>query len=126
MPRLGQSFDGGSQGWEAYGVRNGYRGLAGLIERLTTRDVGGILQRAAPCWEALDALNSDPSMRKEAIRNMNQLGIDALVVIGGNGSQTSNQELHKMGFPVVSASTIDNDRCCIDSVCSRLFNLSNT
>jgi len=48
--------------------------------------------------------------RKLAIRNLNQAGIDALVVIGGNGSQTGNYELHRLGFPVVGiASTIDND-----------------
>ena len=36
--------------------------------------------------------------------------MDALVVIGGNGSQTGSYELSKMGFPVVGiASTIDND-----------------
>jgi 6-phosphofructokinase 1 len=53
--------------------------------------------------------------RKLAIRNMHQLGIDALVVIGGNGSQTGNYELHRMGFPVVGiASTIDNDLCGSD------------
>jgi 6-phosphofructokinase 1 len=41
---------------------------------------------------------------------MRQLGIDALVVIGGNGSQTGSHALHKHGFPVVGiASTIDND-----------------
>ncbi|MGB4595070.1 MAG: 6-phosphofructokinase [Anaerolineaceae bacterium] len=101
-----------SKGWEAYGVKNGYRGLiTGLIERMTTRDVGGILQKGGtvlgsarcPEFETVEG-------RKQAIRNMNQFGIEALVVIGGNGSQTGNHELHKMGFPVVGiASTIDND-----------------
>ena len=37
-------------------------------------------------------------------------GIDGLVVIGGNGSQTGSYALHQHGFPVVGiASTIDND-----------------
>ena len=37
-------------------------------------------------------------------------GIDALVVIGGNGSQCGANALAEMGFPVVGvASTIDND-----------------
>lgn len=101
-----------SKGWEVYGVKNGYRGLiSGLIEKLSTRDVGGILQKGGtmlgsarcPEFETVEG-------RKQAIRNMNQVGIEALVVIGGNGSQTGNHELHKMGFPVVGiASTIDND-----------------
>jgi 6-phosphofructokinase 1 len=38
------------------------------------------------------------------------MGIDALVVIGGNGSQTGSYYLNEQGFPVVGiASTIDND-----------------
>src|SRR5690606_13364834 len=48
--------------------------------------------------------------RMQALRALNQHGIEALVVIGGNGSQTGAYELHKLGFPVVGvASTIDND-----------------
>lgn len=36
-------------GWDVYGVRNGYQGLInGQFERMTTRDVGGILQRGEP------------------------------------------------------------------------------
>ncbi len=52
----------------------------------------------------------EEDVRRLAIREMNQQGIEALVVIGGNGSQTGANALHKMGFPVVGiASTIDND-----------------
>jgi 6-phosphofructokinase 1 len=78
---------------------------------MTTRDVGGIIQRggtilgSARCPEFMTVEG-----RKLAIRNLNQAGIDVLVVIGGNGSQTGNYELHRLGFPVVGiASTIDND-----------------
>ena len=46
----------------------------------------------------------------KALRSLNEARIDALFVIGGNGSQTGNFSLHKLGFPVVGiASTIDND-----------------
>ena len=48
--------------------------------------------------------------REKAIRNLNAREIEALVVIGGNGSQTGAHCLSQMGFPVVGvASTIDND-----------------
>lgn len=48
--------------------------------------------------------------RIKAIRELHQAGIDALVVIGGNGSQTGANALNQMGYPVVGiASTIDND-----------------
>jgi 6-phosphofructokinase 1 len=103
---------GVSKGWQMYGVLHGYKGLiSGNINQLTTRDVGGVIQRggtmlgSARCPEFTTVEG-----RKLAIRNLNQAGIDALVVIGGNGSQTGNYELHRLGFPVVGiASTIDND-----------------
>ena len=102
------------KGWSMYGVYNGYAGLiSGNIRPMGTRDVGGIINKggtilgSARCEE----FKTDPGRRK-AIRSLRQMGIDALVVIGGNGSQTGNYELHKIGFPVVGiASTIDNDLC---------------
>jgi len=100
------------KGWEVYGVRHGYRGLiAGDIRQMGNRDVGGILQMGGtvlgsarcPEFETVDG-------RTTAIRELNQNGIDTLVVIGGNGSQAGAYELNQMGFPVVGiASTIDND-----------------
>ena len=101
-----------AKGWEMYGVRNGYSGLiSGNIFQMGTRDVGGIIQKggtvlgSARCEEFRTIEG-----REKAIRNLRQVGIDALVVIGGNGSQTGTYELHKMNFPVVGiASTIDND-----------------
>lgn len=101
-----------SKGWSVFGVRNGFKGLiSGTIEQLTTRDVGGIMQRggtvlgSARCPEFMTVEG-----RKLAIRNLNQFGIDCLFVIGGNGSQTGNYELNKMGFNGIGvASTIDND-----------------
>ncbi len=101
-----------AKGWEMFGVRGGYKGLiAGTIFSMGTRDVGGILQRggtilgSARCPEFLTE-----DGREVAIRNLNRVGVDALIVIGGNGSQTGSYELSKMGFNVVGiASTIDND-----------------
>ena len=101
-----------SKGWTTFGVRNGYQGLIdGLFEPMGTREVGGILQRggtilgSARCEEFKTFEG-----REQAIRSLNQRGVDALVVIGGNGSQTGSFALSEMGFPVVGiASTIDND-----------------
>lgn len=103
---------GTSLAWEVFGVKHGYSGLiAGNITQMGNRDVGGILQiggtilgsARCPEFETVEG-------RTLAIRQLNQAGIDALVVIGGNGSQTGAAELNKMGFPVVGvASTIDND-----------------
>jgi len=100
------------KGWEVYGVRHGYAGLiSGNIQLMTARDVGGIIQQggtilgSARCPEF-----KTEEGRLQAIRSMNAIGIEALVVIGGNGSQTGAYELSRMDFPVVGvASTIDND-----------------
>ena len=101
-----------SHGWEVYGVKLGYEGLiAGKFIPLGSRDVSGIIQRggtmlgSARCPEF-----KTEAGRRMAIRSLNEMGIEALVVIGGNGSQTGSYELSKMGYPVVGvASTIDND-----------------
>jgi len=105
---------GVAKGWGMYGVHNGYSGLiSGNIREMGTRDVGGILQKggtilgSARCEEF-----KTENGRRKAIRIMSQSGIDTLVVIGGNGSQTGSFHLNKLGFPVVGiASTIDNDLC---------------
>lgn len=101
-----------SLGWEMFGVYHGYAGLiTGNIRPMGARDVGGIMQLGGTI---LGSARS-PEFRTEdgriqAIRSMSQMGIDALVVIGGNGSQTGAYALSTMNFPVVGvASTIDND-----------------
>jgi 6-phosphofructokinase 1 len=51
-----------------------------------------------------------PEGRTQALEALARQGIEGLVVIGGNGSQTGAQALAAAGFPVVGvASTIDND-----------------
>ncbi|MES1172191.1 MAG: 6-phosphofructokinase [Bacteroidota bacterium] len=106
------------QGWEVFGVRNGYAGLLDQrIEPLGARDVGSILQRGGtvlgsarfPEWK-------QEEVRAQALSNLRDHRIEALVVIGGNGSQAGAHALSKMGFPVVGiASTIDNDLACTDT-----------
>jgi len=101
-----------AKGWEVFGVRNGFAGLvSGATERLAARDVGGIIQHggtvlgSARCPEFREAHG-----RARALANLAARGIDALVVIGGNGSQTGSATLAREGFAVVGvASTIDND-----------------
>lgn len=103
---------GVSKGWEVYGVKNGYSGLlAGNFIHLGPRDVGGIMQRGGTMLGSARSLEfKTEAGQKKAIRNLNSMGIDGLVVIGGNGSQTGSFKLSELGFPVVGvASTIDND-----------------
>jgi len=101
-----------ARGWEVVGVRHGYAGLIGDdMGPLSARDVGGILQRGGTMLgSARSAEFETIAGREKAIRNLNAGQIEALVVIGGNGSQTGAHCLSQMGFPVVGvASTIDND-----------------
>ena len=89
-----------------------YAGLiAGDMEKMTARDVSGIIQLGGtvlgsarcPEFETEDG-------RYQALRELRQHKVDALVVIGGNGSQAGAYDLSQMDYPVVGvASTIDND-----------------
>src|SRR5438046_10403156 len=107
-----------ARGAEVFGVRHGEAGLlADPMEPRRARDVGGIVQRggtvlgSARCPEF-----AEPSGRSAALRNLAARGIDGLVVIGGNGSQTGSAMLAREGFAVVGVpSTIDNDVYGADS-----------
>jgi 6-phosphofructokinase 1 len=100
------------KGLEVVGVRRGY---AGLIEsdmmELNARSVGGILNRGGTFLGTARSLEfKAPKGQRHVLRNLNRVGINGLVVIGGNGSLTGALKLHEMGFPVVGIpATIDND-----------------
>lgn len=101
-----------ARGWEIFGVRNGYAGLiADTMSLLYARDVGGIIQRGGTVLgSARSAEFATEAGRAMALSHLRQRGIDALVVIGGNGSQTGANVLANSGFPMVGvASTVDND-----------------
>jgi 6-phosphofructokinase 1 len=101
-----------ARGWQVFGVRNGYAGLlADAFQPLAARDVGGIVQSggtvlgSARCPEF-----AEPAGRATAMGHLKGRDVDALVVIGGNGSQSGSASLAREGFPVVGVpSTIDND-----------------
>src|ERR1700735_1328144 len=100
------------QGMTVYGVRQGWQGLVdGQFRQLSGRDVGGIIQIGGTfLGSARWAEFREESGRSKALRNLAQRGIDGVVVIGGNGSQTGSYKLSELGVHVVGiASTIDND-----------------
>jgi 6-phosphofructokinase 1 len=101
-----------AKGWEIFGVRDGYAGLvAGMIEPLGARDVGGILGRGGTFLGSARLREfKDEPVRARGLANLEARGITGLVVIGGNGSQSGALALSQMGLEVVGvASTIDND-----------------
>ncbi len=100
------------EGMTVFGVRQGWQGLVdGQIRQLNARDVGGIIQIGGTfLGSARSAEFREEKGRSKAVRNLAQLDIDGVVVIGGNGSQTGSYMLSQLGVPVVGiASTIDND-----------------
>jgi 6-phosphofructokinase 1 len=101
-----------ARGWEVFGVRNGFAGLlADSMEPLRPRDVGGIIQCGGTVLGSARANDfRTETGRAKGLHNLGRRGIEALVVIGGNGSQTGSCYLSEAGFPVVGvASTVDND-----------------
>jgi 6-phosphofructokinase 1 len=103
---------GVARGLAVFGIRHGYNGLiGGEFDRLGPRDVGGIIGRAGTflgtsrCEEMKTV-----SGRATAVRQLQDHEIDALVVIGGNGSQAGSFALSQQGVRVIGvASTIDDD-----------------
>jgi 6-phosphofructokinase 1 len=101
-----------AKGWDVFGVQHGYAGLmSGDMRQLNARDVGGIIGQGGTMLGSARAPKfKTEEGRKKALAEMEKRGISALVVIGGNGSQSGANALHEMGFSVVGvASTIDND-----------------
>jgi 6-phosphofructokinase 1 len=102
---------------EVFGVRYGFQGLVDdALEPLHARDVGGIIQRGGTMLgSARSKEYRTDGGKNKALHNLSRRGIEALVVIGGNGSQSGGAALSGLGFPVVGvASTIDNDLCGSD------------
>jgi 6-phosphofructokinase 1 len=99
-------------GLEVYGIRQAYAGLlAGDFERLTSRDVSGIIGRGGTILQTARNLEFKTVQgQKRGLRHLNEHGIEGLVVIGGDGSLRGALALHELGFPVVGIpGTIDND-----------------
>jgi 6-phosphofructokinase 1 len=98
--------------YEVVGIRHGYTGLIdGNFVALEARSVGGIIDRGGTFLgtSRCERLKSDDGCAA-AIRQMNTLRLDTLVVIGGNGTHNGAYKLSKHGAHVIGvASTIDND-----------------
>ncbi|MEE1337449.1 MAG: 6-phosphofructokinase [Muribaculaceae bacterium] len=100
-------------GLRVKGIYRGYRGLiTGEIVEFKTQNVSNIIQaggtilKTARCKEF-----QTPEGRKQAYEMMQKEGIDALVVIGGDGSLTGARVFAtEFNIPIVGLpGTIDND-----------------
>lgn len=103
---------GSQQGYRAIGIRNGWQGLIdGDIEDLTDSSVYGIISRGGTI---LGTSRTDPLKNPVHFRKiqdtLEKYTIDALVVLGGNGTLSAAHEVATSGVPLIGIpKTIDND-----------------
>lgn len=99
-------------GMEVYGVKKGYEGLIdGQLVKMEAGSVADIIHRGGTI---LQTSRSSRFMtdegRKKAYENLKGLGIEDLVVVGGNGSLQGGHVFSATGINVVGIpATIDND-----------------
>ena len=106
-----------AKGMEVYGIRRGYVGLlSGDIIKMDERSVSDIIHRGgtilytARCPE----FRTQEGVAK-AKAKCDELGIEGLVVVGGDGSFRGAADLSAMGMLCIGLpGTIDNDISCTD------------
>ncbi len=111
-------------GWEVIGFRDGFEGLLPpgdycVLQPQDTIDIlklGGTIlgssnkgHFAAKVGKG-DIAEVSAEIVAKAKRTIDQLGINALIVVGGDGSLTTGLQLYREGWPIVGVpKTIDND-----------------
>jgi len=109
-------------GMKVVGIEDSFEGILGNPHtmNLTTASVSGILPRGGTIlgtrnkgsfMKVVDGKPVYPQMPiGEALANLDILGIEALIVLGGEGTLAIAEQFHKRGFPVIGVpKTIDND-----------------
>ena len=101
-----------SEGLEVIGIRDGFLGLhQERFINLTHQDVEDIINKGGTILgTARFVAFEEASVREEAVANLKNHNIDALIIIGGNGSFTGALRLSEIGIPCIGIpATIDND-----------------
>ncbi len=104
-------------GMKVLGIRQGYNGLInGDVVELTTLDVVGLLQKGGTILGTARCLEfKEEAGVQKAVEQCKRLGIDGVVVIGGDGSFRGAADLSRHGVPCIGIpGTIDNDIACTD------------
>ncbi|MCA1574432.1 MAG: 6-phosphofructokinase [Acidobacteria bacterium] len=118
----------GQFGMRVIGIEDGFEGLLGETRTrpLSQLDVRGLLPRGGTILgtrnrgrfvehTAGGLATSSKEVYHEAVNNLSRLDIDALVVLGGEGTLTIAAEFDRIGVPVVGVpKTIDNDLACTE------------
>ncbi len=113
-----------NHGWEVYGIERGFEGLLhkNQVRRLDAADVRGIAHLGGTILGTTNRGNpfkfTIKKNGKETVVDLSQqiadrffdLGFDALVTIGGDGTLKIAQQLADLGIPIIGVpKTIDND-----------------
>ena len=126
-------------GLGVYGVYDGYRGLVNNdIAPLDRHSVSDILTRGGTILGTARLREfKEEAVRQIAVNNLREKGIDALVVIGGDGSYMGAKKLTEMGINCVGLpGTIDNDIAstdytigfdtCLNTICDAVDKIRDT
>jgi 6-phosphofructokinase 1 len=101
------------KGLKIFGVERGYQGLIdGIMHSMDSRSVSNIIQRGGTIIKtARSKAFETPAGRRLAFENLQEKGIEGLIVIGGNGTYTGAALFHEeFGIPIIGVpGTIDND-----------------
>ena len=126
-------------GLDVYGIMDGYKGLVEddmfLMDRHSVSDIvnrGGTILGTARLREF-----KEEKVRQIAVDNLRKRGIEALVVIGGDGSYMGAKKLTEMGINCVGLpGTIDNDIAstdytigfdtCLNTICYCIDHIRDT
>ena len=104
-------------GLEVYGIKKGYNGLInGDIELMDARSVGEILQKGGTILQTARCLEfKEEEGQLKAVEQAKKIGLDGLIVVGGDGSFRGAKALSGRGIPTIAMpGTIDNDISCTE------------
>jgi phosphofructokinase-like protein len=118
----------GQYGLKVIGIEDGFEGLLGETQTrtLTAADVRGLLPRGGTILgtrnrgrfverSAAGVVTKPDAVYNEALENIRRLGIDALIVLGGEGTLAIAEAFDRLDVPVVGVpKTIDNDLACTE------------
>ncbi|HEX9003094.1 MAG TPA: ATP-dependent 6-phosphofructokinase [Blastocatellia bacterium] len=113
-----------NRGWEVFGIEKGFEGLLHpeRVHLLNSHDVRGIIYRGGTILGTSNRGNpfrlkivengelQEVDISAQVVEAFHRLGLDALIVIGGDGTLTIANSLTQKGIPVIGVpKTIDND-----------------
>jgi 6-phosphofructokinase 1 len=124
---------------EMYAIYDGYKGLVeGNIEKVDRSFVSDIIQRGGTILRTARLREfKEEATRKIAVEQLKKYGIEAIVVIGGDGTYLGAKKLTEMGINCVGLpGTIDNDVAstdytigfdtCLNTICECVDKLRDT